>query len=299
MKKSILLILLLASKFQYSQIWCAPGANWHYKDFVPFWTAYRMGVTELKFTNTVTINSVACCEIARSFTGVIGAQSNPVTTVTYSPYYTYENNNVYYIYNSSTTSFDTICNFNASIGDKWGVCFVAGCSNKPSLTVVDTGHVFINSQFLKKIVVSPSTGIYDTIIEKIGGFNHYLGAYYKCIADLPQMPDFICYQDNNFPLYKKPTVNTCFYAVGLNEFEDKTFFSLFPNPSTEQFIIRSQTDNMILNYVIISNILGQELLDLKDFPVNKEIPIKSFTKGIYFVSLYYKNKKRTYKIIKN
>jgi len=299
MKKIILLILIIATKLQVAQTWCPPGANWHYKDFYPWWTAYRMGVTELKFTNTVTINSTVCCEIAKSFTGVIGDPNNPVTTMTYAPLYTYENNRVYYLYNSTTSSFDTICNFNANIGDKWGICFVMGCSSKPTLTVVDTGHVLINSQFLKKIVVSPSTMIYDTIIEKIGGFNHYLGAYYKCIADLPQMPDFICYQDNNFPLYMKSKVYTCLYDVGLNELENELSFSLYPNPSTDQFTIKSSTDNIVFNKLTITNALGQKLQEYTDFPTNKEIPIKTFSKGIYFIRLEHQNQSRTYKLIKN
>jgi hypothetical protein len=257
-----------------------------------------MGVTELRFTNTVTINNTVCCEIAKTFTGVTGDPGNPVTTFNYPSLYTYENNKVYYIYNSSSNSFDTLCNFNANIGDKWGICFTVWCSNKPTSTVVDTGHVVINNQYLKKIVVSYSNARYDTIIEKIGGFNRYLGSYYKCNGDLPEVPDFICYQDNNFPLFMKSKVYTCSYDVGLNEFEDEYTFRIFPNPITDEFIIKSSL-NIVLNKVTMVNAQGQKILEYVDFPTNKKILINSYAKGIYLVSLEYKNRKQIFKIIKD
>lgn len=297
MKNTILFILIFVTKLQFGQVWCPPGANWHYRDISLL--NYKDGISEHRFTKTVTINNITCCEIARSFTGVVGAVGNPVITMTFNPYFTYENNKVYYLFNSSTNSFDTLCNFNANIGDKWGVHFVAACSYQPKLTVVDTGHVFINNQSLKKIVVSVSPSIFDTIVEKIGGINLYLGAYYKCIADGPVMPRFICYQDNNFPLYMRSNVSSCLYDVGLDEFTNENSISVFPNPSTDQFFINSLDRNMVFNRMTLTNIFGQKILEYSDFPANKGIPINTLSRGIYFIRLDYKKYSRTLKLIKN
>lgn len=296
MKKVILFTFLFLSKLQLAQTWCPSGANWHYKDFYPHWTAYRMGITELKFTNTITINNTTCCQISKTFTGVIGDPNQSIITFTYSaPIYTYEGNHVYYVYNSDKNNFDTLCNFNANIGDKWLIPYTEACNSQPSLIVVDTGHIFINSHFLKKIVVNYKNSYFDTIIEKIGGFNHYFGSHYQCTADLPTVPDFICYQDNNFALFKKSNVYSCYYDVGIIEYKHQEFFTLFPNPANNQIIIQLGEKILIDNEtnIKIINLLGQQMLTRKLTDIKTELDVSDLAQGAYVIQI--KNKFTSYK----
>lgn len=256
-----------------------------------------MGITELKYTNTVTINNITCCQISKTFTGVIGNPGNSVITMTNPPLYTYENNGVYYVYNSTNNVFDTLCDFKAKIGDEWGICFSPGCNTKPKLTVVDTGHVFINNQFLKRIIVNYGFTNYDTIIEKICGVNNYFGTFYICFGDLPRMPNFICYQDNNFPLYMKSTVTTCLYDVGLAE-EDKTInLKLYPNPSNGNIKFETKDNNVNVIKLTIFNALGQNIFEESDYPLGKEISTKLFPRGLYYIKVELENQNQTFKII--
>jgi hypothetical protein len=292
---TIIISLLLSSYSCFSQTWCAPGATWHYKDIVIWWPAYRNGITELKYTNTVTINSITCNEITRTFTGQIGGTVSPVGTYTYYPLYTYENNSVYYLYDNETNTFDTIANFNASIGDKWEIPFYStSCSTKPKLTVTDIGNITINSQGLRRIVVSSGWST-DTIIERIGGFNHFFAPYYKCIADAPNLPDFICYQDDNFPLYKKYNAHNCFYDVGLNELEANCdLLTIYPVPINGNLNLNAQNGgNYIYDEVIIYNSFGELIRREKiEFVDQKaKLEISELSNGVYF--LYLKNQNHT------
>lgn len=304
MKKSVInfFLLLISSYSCFSQSLCAPGATWHYKDIVIFSSAYRNGITELKHTNTATINSIVCCEIAVTFTGQFGGPTGPVGTYTYPPMYVYGNNSVYYLYDSDSNTFDTIVNFNASIGDKWTIPIV-DCSSKPTLTVTDTGHVFINSQFLRKVVVQRKeilSGLFidtDTIIEKIGGINHFFAPWLKCIADGPRKPDFICYRDDNFQLYKKYNVHNCFYDVGINELaSDKGLLKIYHNPASDKlkFTVNIGLTSTSVVKFIIYNTLGQILKEL-ELTDNSELDVSEIKNGIYIAYLinnedFYKTK---------
>lgn len=286
--KLIVLLFLLIGFIVNAQNFCAPGANWRYKHLTMFVNAYRNGIEELKYTKTVVVNGETCAEISRTFTGQIGGPTSVVNTYTFASIYTFERNSVYYIFDGGTNTFDTIVNFNASIGDKWECPFnFIPCSVKPKVTVTGIGQMNINSHTLRYIVVNGGWSSIDTVVEKIAGFNHFFAPYYKCVFDAPNHPDFICYSDNNFPLYQKYQAHNCYYDVGLKEQENYNgILSVYPNPSFDKLRINF-SGNSNLNQamsVIIYNSTGKKVIE-RNFVENDVIDISQLSVGVYYIKL--------------
>lgn len=309
MKKLIFILLIFLFPFvSNAQTWCPVGATWHYFDGFLAWTSYKSGVTELKFTNTVTVNSVLCKEILETFTGISGTPSSPLSTYTVETFITYDANKVYYLYDPYANVFDTICNFNATIGNKWRAPKLPKNINpvcsypRPVLTVLDTGHVIINSVFLKKIIVQNGyNNLIDTIVEKIGGFNNFFTPHDNCSIIIAGAPygSFICYEDPNFPLYKKTSTVNCNYdPTSIEENTDDYNISIAPNPSNSEFVVNFKSENLF--QVTFFDAIGKEFFPPYNL-INDAIYLdfSKINNGIYFVNFFkYGRLINTKKIIK-
>lgn len=299
----LIIIFIFFSSNSKSQTWCAPGTTWHY--FVYSHSgpaAYKSGVEELKYTGTVSVNSVVCKRIVGTFTGIMPSPFTPVNTYTILDLKTFENNQVYFIYDSNNNVFDTLVNFNATIGDKWRTpnfaSYTPTCSfyPRPIVTVLDTGHVIINSMYLKKVVVHNSWAFYnDTIIEKIAGFNQFLTPYHICATDFASYGKLMCYEDNNFSLIKKSGFNNCFYdPTSLEKKSLDNDIILFPNPSKNKVILKNNFPDKF--EIGIKDISGRDVSNLIITDANNEIiNIEQLNKGIYFFNLKFKNGKTLFK----
>ncbi len=302
MKKALFIIIALNAILNVrSQTWCPPGAQWHYRVFHPIYADYRDGYVQLNNTGTVTVNNIICNHLLGSYNGILGWQfSPPISIPNFVDLKTYENNNVVYIYNTSINSFDTLANFSASPGDKWQKIEFpnpppsSGCTfPRPKVTVIDTGHVTINSQYLKKLIVSHPYGnstfiITDTIIEKIACITTFLFPYYHCINDGPLYGNFVCYSDNNFTLYKKAGIITpCnYFTVGINDHKSIwNEIKVFPNPVADQLNLSYDEYNFNITQIKITDPLGRIILEDVS---TKLINIKELKPGIYFLQIYNK-----------
>ncbi len=293
MKKLILLFAVLICSLQSNaQMWCPPGATWHYRVNM-LMMPYYDGHLKLNVTNTVTLNSIVCHNMVGTFNGKAMSANGPVTTINnFINFQTYENNKVVYIYNTSTSAFDTIANFNANIGDKWLIIrfpFVT-CANNPvrkPITVIDTGHVTINSINLKRVTVSvpyQTSGTYTVnMIEKISSLLGFMFHSFdsNCATDGSGYGSFVCYSDNNFVLYN-PTSTVCDYLpVGINEnLLLAKSLKLFPNPNTGVFTIEIDKASKLSVY----NTLGALVYETNFSEAgNFKMDISHLAKGIYNV----------------
>lgn len=301
MKKIYFIVFLFFSLYSVSQTWPQPGAIWHYKNNNPIIAAgYKVGITEFKFTNTITVNSIVCSHIAQTFTGVVNHPTNTPVTQTLFPYIVYTSNDVYYVYDSGANIFDTLVDLNASVGNKWLIPFGHGCNNGDYVTVTGTGTISLNNLTLKKLTITANSAFgtfTNTIVERIAGFDDYFLPYGICVTDYPTPPTFMCYEDNNFLLYKKPNVTNCFYDVSLNEFEKLNSIYPSPNPFNDQLIINSQLKDLIIDRLEIINTLGQKVFFSKQQKVNEPIQV-DLPKGIYILNLEVNGQSRSYKIIR-
>lgn len=270
-------------------MWCAPGATWHYRVYQSPYPYYD-GNLKLVVTNTVLINNIICNNMVGTFVGIKDLPSFPTVTVTnHVNFQTYENNKVVYIYNADFLNFDTIANFNANIGDKWlgikypnSTCVWPNTNYvRPTLTVVDTGHVMINNVFLKKIKVStqiPSTYSF-TIIEKVSGLSGFLFPYNNCIIDAPYYGNFVCYSDDNFPLYNPSSAICDYIPTGVKENStSNSFLKLYPNPSTGNFNIELDKPCKLKIYNTLGALVYENAFtEAGNFQIN----ISNLANGIY------------------
>ncbi len=310
MKKILFILFVTIFGLQINaQMWCPPGATWHYRVYANMYPYYD-GHLKLTVTNTVLINSIVCNNMVGTYIGKTMWPTSPTTTLNnYVDINTYESNKVVYIYNTDSFNFDTIANFNANIGDKWlGIKYPNSTCLPPlpnyvrsTLTVFDTGHVMINNIFLRKIKVSTQTSpSYSlTMIEKIAGLSGFLFPYNHCIIDGPIFGNFVCYSDNNFPLYN-PSSSICDYVpagVGINKNSiSNSLLKLYPNPNNGNFTIELDKPYKVSIYNTLGDLVyDHEFSEAGNFQIN----LSDLAKGILTAKVENEQGHSYYKIIKN
>jgi hypothetical protein len=320
MKKQLLLLSYFLFLFttNNAQTWCPAGAIWNYT-FVPkFWMQIpKSGAVEDKYVGDTIINGINCKHIQGTFFGKLSPFSPTVTVLNYRNSYSHLSNGVLYA-SPNGSSFDTIVNFNATIGDKWlKNIFIGPCNSRKPINVIDTGRVVINNLSLKKIVTSYTSsyvyatttytvGYIDTIIERIMSRINFMYPTY-CEAD--NITDFYvdngtfnCYHDDRFVLYKRAGVMDCGYlSIGLNEMKPvNNKVEIFPNPTSD--VLYLTTKNKVDYSVQLFDYSGQRMGN-DQFIANDghlQINVVSLKRGMYFLRIYYKDGQvQNEKIIKN
>ncbi len=295
MKKLLLSFFILNALVSNSQIWCRPGATWHFTHY----NVTASLITRLNYVKDTVIFGKNCNEITYYTQGF--GMSGPVSY--YGPnIYTHVSGNVVYILDvtGTTNNFDTLFNYGANIGDSWFMApkSMSNCSNS-KITVVDTGHVFIQSQYLKWLKVnvngysySSSTFFTDTIFERIGCVLKYF--YYPqdiCpnIVDSEKGGPLRCYDDNQISGYKRITASCNPYAsTEIDEKNLSSSFYVYPNPTSDKIYLFGMNPKN-KNEISIKNILGQEIQKSNLRP-DGEINLSEFQNGVYFLEIYQNDK---------
>ena len=308
-KLPLFLFVALLIQTTKAQTWCPPGAQWHYRVSVPFHYHFQDGYIQLNYAGTLTLGGQNCTQLSGTYYGVrawVGTFGGTVIP-NYVNVATYESNKVIYAYNQSTSSFDTLVNFNATIGDVWlGYREGSGCEFPPPLvSVLDTSHVIINGQTLKTVSVSitysTSGSVSSLIIEKIGPIHEFMIPHENCHMHGLYYGDFVCYSDPNFQLYKKPGyVFPCdFNTVGNEESNTKdSRFNIFPNPVEDKLRLEYYQEGRDMSYVLV-DVFGKVQLN-KKLNGPESLDLKDLKEGVYFLLLYDQTKLlSTKKIVKN
>ncbi len=305
--------LIIFSLYTSAQSWCAPNTVF-YRDF--FGDFNYPGYIKYSFSNTTTVNNLPCQVILtekknHSYSNIIGivtTTSNLVTNF---------NNGVVSRYNQNTTNFDTIYNFNATIGDKWSLSPKnhTTCA-KSRVTVAATGTQVIQGISLKWLKVdiagysiynmNTPTMYTDTIFEKFGSKKYdFFEAFNLCpwASDGFSGGKLRCFNDNQLVNYSTGTI-VCNYfyipPVGLNENEVDAF-QLFPNPVSGTLVLKLSNSNTQPYKINLQNTLGQIVLQKQLEPTGNELEldVNDLPKGIYFLKLTGANNQSfTQKIIK-
>jgi hypothetical protein len=297
--RNILISLSLILSFfdSNAQVWCRPGATWHYTHYSPSASLYTK-LTYIKDTFMLSKNCNKISYYTQGY-GIIGPVSQNGPAI-----YTHVNGNVVYILDvtGTTNNFDTLFNYGANIGDSWHLTpkSFTNCA-KSKVTVLDTGHVFIQSQYLKWLKVNVNSynafsstpfPFTDTIFERIGCVQYY---FYDPQDVCPTQTDsdkggpLRCYDDNQISGYKRVTTACNYYYTGLNEetgFNDNLI--IYPNPSSDKIYLYGM-DQKNKNEISIKNILGQEMRR-SNLKTDGEINISEFQNGVYFLEIYQNSK---------
>ena len=195
---------LFSIQLSIGQNWSPPGAKWTYSYF----NVAAAGNTEIIYSGDTLINLQTCKKLQK-WHHIYNYISSQYSNYLIGTEITYEQNGTVFI--KDNNQFDTLYNFNASIGDSW---LMAKSNQHPAgyyLTVIDTGSLIINATLLKFIVLDfhnppgqAPINYRDTAIEKIGFINTYMLPY-DLIAqwvDGNEGGSFRCYSDSTFSLYK-------------------------------------------------------------------------------------------------
>lgn len=328
MKSLVLFFICFFAGFSApAQTWCPPGATWHY-------AVSGMdidGVIEYTYSGDTLINSLNCKKITGTFTGIKPLYLNTFTVIpNYKNYFTYENNHVLFLHNGST--FDTVVNYNAAIGDKWlGTRDPVTdpnfpCNVRTAMTVTDTGHIAINGFSLKKVVISCTSSV--TTLSQMSTLvrtNTFVTRVYSCQGDINSRSDMFplfcgnmnaasehpiaslrCYTDNTFPLYSQGQYGcTSLTGMSKNSITDQ-IVTIFPNPISDELHIKFSNAQSSHTYrVCLINAMGQIVfIDDKKEQLGQNEILKCKTEGlksgIYFLQIYEKeNLVNTQKVIKN
>lgn len=290
------LLLTLSFFISNAQIWCRTGATWHFTHSGAPSTSFY---TRLSYIKDTLISSKNCNKINYYTQG--SAPWGPVSAYG-ADIYTHVNGNVVYILDvtGTTSNFDTLFNFGATVGDSWHLApkSLTNCA-KSKVTVMDTGHVFIQSQYLKWLKVNVARYVFnnptptffsDTIFERIGCVNYY---FYDPQDVCPTQTDsqkggpLRCYDDNQISGYKRVTIACNYFVTDIEENKYDLNIVIYPNPTTENILLSGvRTEN--IDKVIIRNTLGQEIKK-SDLALSKTINIYELQNGIYYLEVYRNN----------
>jgi|LakMenE01Jun11ns_1017448.scaffolds.fasta_scaffold9958553_2 hypothetical protein len=315
MRKLLIIIIILLFSFQgRAQMWCPPGATWYYGAYAMY--PQVNGYHKYEYTNDTIVNSLTYKKIKKTFTGFNPFYGAGITTKTENLLFMRESNNVIYYCN------DTLYDFNASIGNTWlrnrtwlNFQLAAVCdAPRRKVTVLDTGHIVINTSNLKTlklqyeykwretdtepiktytVLICEKTGNITSTNDVSNGLLFEPGSCETVNAVIHPVAStgLRCYADNNFAPYSPPSyTNTCTYINTTNIFEIKS--------SNENILIYPQPANNILNLssplfsnkkvqVIINNTIGQMVLNTNIQFTNGscQINVATLTKGFYLLKL--------------
>ncbi len=286
MKTLILSVILLSSFAGRSQTWCLPGANWKYSYMNGFGTE---GYTQIQYIGDTVING-QLSKILDKHIYAFNYQNSQAVDIDAGKEYTFETNGIVYLWYNN--NWDTLYNFNASVGESWRMAkqpFTNACDSNSTLTVTAIGSKVINSQTLNYLVVDFSfpNGFSDTIVEKIGFINSYLLPYDFCNGSLDanEGGPFRCYEDNNFITYKPNYPDNCDHIAGLYEKEIDLGFDFSPNPATEIITIYFSNGLNTRTTCLLLYASGRETKAINLTGTETQIDISDLNPGIYFVKV--------------
>ena len=167
-----------------AQSWCTPGSNWYHTWNLP---PYASGYVHEEYVGDTVIDGLDVNRVQRygRFYNSQWAQYNDIDT---SYIYTRSAGGVVWLYENE---FDTLYNFNASPGDRWGFPFDPGtmaCDTLLGILVTDTGHLWIDGAWLRFLAVDvhafENEVLQDTLIERMGALGMGFDPIVPCVFDL-------------------------------------------------------------------------------------------------------------------
>lgn len=284
----ILIMVIALPTRSISQVWCPPGATWHYSN----WLIGFEGYSKLTYSKDTLIKGISCKKITNYING-------PFTQGNFSPYYTYSKNGIVYLYNDKygINKFEILFDINAQIGDTWRMPQVdSACADSLFfITVLNTGSKTINGFNLKWLYVkkgpSPFNNFqYDTITERLG-FRFDDIDYTSCHGGSVEVAGgpLRCYSDSTFGLYSTNTNKPCEINTAITESDlIREGLKIYPNPASEKlniifpFNVWEKTATFILydltGKVVLSNTLNRTA-DIE------EISITDLSQGLYLYQI--------------
>ena len=195
--------------------------------------------------------------------------------------------------------------FSLEEGMSYGKLVSLDIEIKEMFYVKQVDFVEINGVQKKRIGLSrlpqdygPNPPIVATWIENIGDLKG--GLLNSCMVGVfGTSINLLCYYENNELIYKNPEYSECYYDKREDFNTVQTIVindcNIFPNPVDD--ILNISCLNNAISRIEIFNNLGRKIYSQTD---ESTINVSSFSKGLYFLKVYYTNEQvSVFKIVKN
>jgi hypothetical protein len=229
--KKILLLLVL-----FGLLYSANAQNWFTNN--PVWNddlynSAGWGYEKYFVQKDTVVNGIPCKKIIAD--AVLGSFWD-TTQYSQTASYLYEQNNVVFMFlGPNVNTFDTLYNFGASMGDKWGINGACYNDSLPYIEVLDIGFSNINNSNLKWLYVQYHNMAWgddvstDTIYDKMGSI--YAGLLLQGLGCQFDYTHFCSYRDDSIGLYPSNAqyCDTAF-ATTVPSLSSDIEIKIFPNP---------------------------------------------------------------------
>ena len=294
MRKLLLVLVTLLSLKASGQVWCTPGSVWRYKHQ----SISQYGFKQLDYLYD-TLVAGKTCHLMREFISAINGMGILYQYHRY--FYTYSaNKTVYLLTSTNPVRFDTLYDFNATIGDKWRVPPTSVCTNS-YVTVTDTGHMVIQGQslrWLRLLSTFPPVVNYNMfsgiIVERIGAihcFPYYSQNTCPNNIDAGNGGVLYCFSDQDISEYRTNTYqDACDHIyVSINELKNsEQSIRLYPNPSRNSFTFEfgdlTPNEKTVL---LITDLSGREIKQqvLNFRETMHQVDLSGLDQGLYTTRL--------------
>lgn len=294
------LLLVFAGIKSNAQTWAPLGAEWYYS-YNSFWFE---GFVRISSVEDTIIDNINCRKLVKENV-VYNHLTGDIDTNIIGSEYMYSDADKVYIYINN--QFYTLYDFSATIGDAWIIPrnedIVGICNDEGEVMVVDTGHVNINGQALRKITVESSADshwsfIPGDIIEKIGPGSAYMlpEPTNVCVVDVYEGGPLRCYSDDTFGTYSTGISEECDYLVSIRD-KEMSMIHFYPNPCNELLTIDFPDSHQ--QYTIkLFDVAGREIYEKDNCNTSIQINMTHLFPGVYVLSISYQKGTFSYKIIK-
>jgi len=172
-------------------------------------------------------------------------------------------------------SFKVVCVDSVYLGNVWRKNWVPGT--------------------LSNSIYSPPCGV-EVIIEGIGSTSGLLETWGLGING--EISELMCFGTPSQTIYPFASSFGCSPTLNVNTLplNDK-FISIFPNPTSGIFTLQSINQQINKSTIIVSNTLGEKILERKIISERTEIDLSVQPKGIYFVKVMDGNRMAVKKIV--
>lgn len=264
------------------QVWCPPGATWHYGFNYPQYNGYY------KYTY---LGDTVIGGITETVIGKVGhfyMQDPPgYHVVPEADVRTRMENGVLYIFHDppgsqSGAAWDTLIWYSAVPGDHWQVLPPDDFECDIRFLVTDTGHAVlagIGLRYVQTTVMEGGTALGTRrFLERIGSM---LGTFRGECLEIYADTTLRCYQDIGMN-YAPPNAPACDFISAIEEASvQAALVFLFPNPGTDVLFI--ETTAGLLDEVLLRDALGRVCLHVYPNAQRTELHAQALPPGFYTV----------------
>lgn len=275
MQRPSLLLCCLLPFAATAQQWCAPGAEWTYG----FGNQQASGITRAWYSGDSLQGGYTAQRIDQTIHAYqpVFPFGQPFTQEL-DPLFTRTENEVVYIWDGVSSTYDTLMWFGAVPGEHWNMHHQDGFAR---FDVLDTGTTVVDGIPLRYLVVEEPIvmGWVDTLRERIGFDYFYVEPLETFLIDWTTAM-LHCYRDAEINEHHGSMWSgDCDFSVAVPE-QQAAMSLLFPNPGSDHFILQLPGG---MHTIEVFDATGRRVLSVRTTDANVRIDTEVLPAGLYQV----------------